>query len=806
MSHNKQTLNHLAERFEPSFEKGLSSAQVALRQQERLTNSAKTDASLSYAKIIAKNLFTFFNFLCAVCVVCLLLVKAPISDLTFAVVFGANLFIGIFQEIRAKIALQKLNIVSSPTAIVVRGGVETEINIDDIVLDDVIKLSLGSQIPCDCVLLQGNAEVNESLLTGESVPVKKQCGDSLLGGSFVVGGTCFARADKIGTDSYVQQLSLKAKLQKSTNSKLLNAMNAIIKTVGVAIFPIGIVMAIINYGALSGALVGETLIQQTVIKTSTVVIGMIPSGLFLLTTMALFVGILNLTKVNTHVKELYSLEMLARVDVLCLDKTGTITDGNMVVKELIDLDNSLAIPNAHAIYAMQVALCDNNQTAIALRDYFHNGTALDANELIPFSSDKKYSAVSFEQYGTYVLGAPNYVFKNLDDEIAFQVKKHASLGRRILVLAHSPLAITNGDLPQDVKPVALIVIEDNIRPEAIETIKYFMENGVEVKVISGDDPLTVSEIAKRAGIVGAEKYINLDGKSNEELFEIADKYTVFGRVSPEQKATLVKALKKCGHTVAMTGDGVNDILAMKEADCSVTVASGSSAAKSVAHLILLDNNFNSLPKVVTEGRRVINNIQRTASLFLVKTIFTAINAIIAIINGSEYPFSPTMMVMFEVFIIGLPAFFLSLQPNNERVEGNFILQVFANAIPGALAVLLNIYGANLVLKLFFVTTSPAIFESMQVAILTFGGWAFLIALCRPFDVYKGSVLAGVSIIIIAWLLFFMDTSFFRLAPFLPLSQTWQVIVIMAVFTAVDVPVILGLKICANKLFNKLFAK
>ncbi len=779
-----------AERYFTDESKGLSTAQVELRIQDGLVNETTNDLTKTYFKIITKNVFTFFNLMCFVCFIALLCVKAPISDFSFMVIYIINLTISIVQEIRAKIALERMSIVSTPKVNVIRDKELKEIATSDLVLDDIIKLSIGDQIPCDCILINGFCEANEALLTGESIPVKKVNGDTLLGGSYLTSGTCYARVEKIGNESYVQQLSLAAKKHKSPNSRLLSSLNTIIKTVGVLIIPIAIIMGSINYSVAVSEYAGIELARQVVTRTSTVIIGMIPAGMFLLTTMALAVGVINLSKINTLAKDKYSLEMLARVDVLCLDKTGTITDGQMVVKEVVDINPIKSITTSQAIYAIQTALKDNNQTSNALNAYFTSGNELSPIQLMPFSSDRKFSAVTFKDYGTFVLGAPNYVFPNLDKNVDSEVKKHASLGRRVLLLAHSNSPIVGDTIPTDIKPSSLIIMEDNIRKEAIETIKWFKENDVEVKVISGDDPLTVSEISKRAGIENADKYINLYGLSEEEVIESANNYTVFGRVSPEQKAILVKALKNSGHTVAMTGDGVNDILAMKEADCSVTVATGSDAAKSVAQLVLFDNNFNSMPRVVLEGRRVINNIQRSSSLYLMKTIFTFVFALISIISRQEYPFSPGMMVMLEFCVIGVPSFFLSLQPNSERVEGNFIAQMLLNAIPGSLILICNIFIVRFVINLVGLdVTNKLLLNSMEVIVITFGGWAFLVRLCQPCDTYRGSVAIGSTILLLVCVLFLMDSQLFNLFSFFKSMNYWQNVLIMLCIIQFDFPLL-----------------
>ena len=743
------------EQYTPTQTEGLTTSQVEKRQAEGLTNLVKNKYSKSYAQIICGNLFTFFNLLCVLCVIALSLVKdSNITDFFFVVVYVINLAIGIFQEIRSKITVEKLSLVKVPMSKVVRNGVQIEVQTKDLVLNDVVLLTTGNQIPCDSVLISGEADVNESLLTGESVAVKKSVGDKVYAGTYISSGSCYIRIDRIGDDCYIQRLSAKAKRFKKSSSQLLNTMNTIIKTVGLLIIPVSALMGIVNYAVISktAEMANATkfeILQKAVPQTVSVVIGMIPSGMFLLTSMALAVGVIRLSKKHTLVQDMYSLEMLARIDVLCLDKTGTITDGHMNVSSVVQLSPTI-MPLRDIVGSMQNALRDNNMTSIALNEYFDLSLAMSPKKILPFSSDRKYSAVSFIDYGTYVLGAPDFVIKNLPNKVRIIIQQNMLLGARVLLLAHSPVEMTSDKVPTNLKPMALIILNDNIRADAIKTIKWFKDNGVMVKVISGDDPITVSEIAKRAGVEHSEAFINLDGLNNKEVFEIATKYTVFGRVTPEQKAVLVKALKAQGHTVAMTGDGVNDILAMKESDCSITVASGSDATRNIAHLVLMDNNFNSMPLVVKEGRRVINNIQQSSSLYLMKTLFTLIFALISICSQVAYPFTTGKMIALEFLVIGMGSFFLSLQPNNNRVKGSFLQKVFSNALPGALILVFNIYALQIITKYIGLTIPDDIEETMQVYLITFGGMVYLYRVCEPMDVYKGILYSSILILSLVW--------------------------------------------------------
>ena len=671
---------------------------------------------------------------------------------------------GIFQEIRAKKKIDKLSILSSPTAKVVRSSKKKEIPISELVLDDILLLGAGQQVPADCIMLDGTAELNESLLTGESVPVKKENGETLYAGSFVASGHCAVRVDKIGEDTYISKLTARAKKYKRPNSEIMNSINLFIKVIGFAIIPIGIFMFLTNFKNLGGSwadvganggffavmLSNNGIMNETVQKTCSVIIGMIPSGLLLLTTVALSVGMIRLAKYNTLVQDMYSLEMLARVNVLCLDKTGTITDGRMKVSDCMLLNNSTDYSVDDILGSMLASLNDNNQTSIALYERFGHSSALQATAVMPFSSARKLSAVTFGEAGTFAMGAPEFVLKPMPIRVEKIVKQYAQMGLRVLVVAHSPAQIQGDKLPTVFRPIAIITLSDNIRPDAIETIKWFRENDVAVKVISGDNPVTVSEVARRAGIKNASQFLSLEGLSDLEVETAANQYTVFGRVTPEQKAILIRAIKKAGNTVAMTGDGVNDILAMKEADCAVSVASGSDAARNVSNLVLQDNNFGSMPKIVNEGRRVINNIKDSASLYIMKTLLTLTLALVCIFTGSAYFFTTNNMLMFEVLISAIPSFVLSLQPNTNRVKGKFIPFVVSRAIPGALTMafgILTIYIINQtsLASIFEFTTATgetaSVYNAMMMMTLTFTGLVMLLRICQPLNVIR-AVLFG----------------------------------------------------------------
>ena len=765
-------------RVEAKPNEGLNTEQVNERLDAGLYNKAPKKYSKTYKSIFIGNICTFFNLLCLLCMIALLFARAGLEQFTFVLIFLCNISVSIFQEIRAKRKIDKLSILSSPTAAVVRNGEKMDIPVDQLVVDDVLILSAGQQVPADCVSIEGNAEFNESLLTGESIPIKKEVGAQLFAGSFVASGTAYARVDKIGDETYISKLTAKAKKYKRPNSEIMNSITLFIKIIGLAIVPLAILMFRTNlakapnitdaegkliwipleeYGGFFNALLqGHKGIGWSIERTCSVIIGMIPSGLLLLTTIALSVGIVRLAKHNTLVQDMYSLEMLARVNVLCLDKTGTITDGRMKVSDCIMLNANLEHSVDEIVGSMLASLDDNNQTSIALLERFGHSAALHPIATLPFSSARKLSAVTFDGAGTFVMGAPEFVLKPMPVRVEKIVKQYAQMGLRVLAIAHSAGKLQGEKLPSGLKGIALITLSDNIRPDAIETIKWFKENDVEVKVISGDNPVTVSEVARRAGIKNASRYISLEGLSEIEVENAANEYTVFGRVTPEQKAILIRTIKQAGNTVAMTGDGVNDILAMKEADCAVSVASGSEAARNVSNLVLQDNNFSSMPTIVNEGRRVINNIKNSSSLYIMKTLLTLILALVCIVDNNEYFFTTNNMLLFEFFISAIPSFVLSLQPNTARVKGKFIPYVLSRALPGAftmaiaILVLYIFQNSRWALEMNLVKeTSDHVREltdecrALMVVALTLSGLVMLHRICKPFNLLR-SVLFLIS--------------------------------------------------------------
>ncbi len=729
-------------RYNPKPDEGLNEKQVKARTEDNLVNVSSVKTSKSVGRILAKNIFTFFNMICFAVAIALIVVKA-FSDLFFMVIVTCNVVIGIVQEIRAKITMDKLNLTNSNFTKVVRDGDEQEIYKTEVVLDDVLVLTPGTQIACDSIVLEGSIEANESLLTGESQPIKKEKGDSLLGGSFVSSGTCKAKVNKVGDDNYIAKLSEKAKSFKQSKSELLNSMHALIKIIALIMIPIAILICYNNYHFYTENPLEAgrfSLAYMVVTKTAGCIIAMIPAGMFLLTSVALYVSVIRLAKKHTLVQELYCIEMLARTNVLCLDKTGTLTNGSMSVKEVVMVAANKTEKDVDKIVASMVnAFHDANHTAIALKTYFGK-PVYTAEKSMPFSSERKFMGCKFKNTAAYKLGAYEYVMDNPPDLIKKLAEEYAVNGYRVLLLAECDKNFSN----KGCEPIALILLQDNIRKDAPKTIEWFKQNGVDIKIISGDNPITVSEVAHRCGVANYDKYISLHGLTENEVIECANKFTIFGRVSPEQKAILVKTLKNQGKTVAMTGDGVNDILALKEADCSIAIAAGSDAARSVSQLVLLDSNFSSMPSVVAEGRRVVNNIQKSSSLFLMKTIFAILISIFVLLPlpgvSHTYPFSPIQFILLETLVIGIPSFCLALQPNTKPIKGRFILNLLKNAAPAGLTMVV----ATISMYVYQITTgiSSEIMVTLSSLAVLIVGFIALFNMCRPFNWFKSIMYVG----------------------------------------------------------------
>ncbi|CCV64863.1 H+ transporting ATPase, P-type ATPase [Alteracholeplasma palmae J233] len=754
----KKTEEIVVERYNPEIEKGLKYEEVEQRQLAGMINKIEKGSSKTIGGIIFSNVFTFFNLL-TFSIAGWLISIGQWKQLFFLAIVLANLTIGILQEINAKKVLDNLSLLMTPTSNVVREDQEQEIGVDGIVIDDILSLSAGKQISTDAVVREGVIEVNEALLTGESDPIIKRKGDTLYSGSFVISGHCYAQVTAIGKDIYIEKITSQAKKYKKPQSQLLKSLKTMIRIIGVFIVPIGATLFYMMYfknGVSQGITGGElyAIYQSAVVGTAGAMIGMVPSGLFLLTSMALVVGFVRLSENNAYAQELYCIEMLARVDTLCLDKTGTITDGTMKVKGVIEYNSVPKLTLKNLVSAMMNAQNDQNLTSDALEEKFGRAKRIRHKELIPFSSSRKYSAVEFEKFGTFAIGAPEFILKKDFGIIEQEVTEQAKQGYRVLLVAQSENPIEDGQLSGKITPIALITIEDTIRPDAIQTISYFKENGVDVKVISGDNPITVSNISARAGINNAADYISLEGLTDKDVIRAATKYSVFGRVSPQQKRILVEALKDNGRVVAMTGDGVNDILALKEADTSIAMASGSEAARNVSHLVLMDSNFSSMPKVVAEGRRVINNVQRVSTLFLTKTIFSFLLAIIAIIRNGIYPISPIQLNLIDIFAIGIPSFFLALEQNDKAVKGNFLSNIVKAALPGAVVVVIN---SLIILWLANALGMDSKATSTLISLTaTFTSFMVLLRTCLPFNGRRLILFMSMAAIVLAAIIFLPD--------------------------------------------------
>ena len=674
-------------RLNPDFKEGLTTLEVTQREEYGLSNENNVKTTKSNIRIFVNNTCTFFNFL-YLAITILLVIANSWTNMVFIVIVIANTTLGIVQELKAKQMTEKLSLLVASKALVVRDGKEKVIPTEEVVLDDIIILRNGNQVYTDCIVVEGNTEVDESNITGESEAVFKKEGSLLYSGSFISSGSIYAKVEHVGKDNYIETLASEAKKKKQNSSELLKTLNIIVKVVGIIIIPLFILQFMRTYGA--PYVWDYDRYCTTISRVTGSVIGMIPAGLFLLTSIALYVGVYRLGKKhNTLVHELYGIETLARVDMLCLDKTGTITDGTMRVIDCIEIKNPTEFTMREIVGSMMNSFNDSNATSEAMIRFFSKNNVLKATDILPFSSKRKYSAVSFDSVGTFYLGAPEFVLENDYSKVKSKVEKYASKGCRVLAVAYTPSAIKRKGITKSAKAVALIVLEDHVKEDAYDTIEYFRHNDVAIRVISGDNPITVSKIAERVGIKNSNRYISLEGLTDEEVREVALDYTIFGRVTPEQKKILVQTFKANKHTVAMTGDGVNDILALKEADCSIAMASGSEATRNVANIVLLDSNFSSMPAIVSEGRRVINNIQRTSTLYLSKTLFILFITIFYLALGQIYPFEPSQQtVMIELLAIGLPSWVISFLPNKERVKGNFLTNVLKTSIPGGLTVLI----------------------------------------------------------------------------------------------------------------------
>ena len=708
---------------------GLSDEEVRERVAAGKVNGEQTVRTKSVAQILRSNILTFFNFVFIVLAV-LLAGFVPtgmdgIGNFGFLILIVFNTLVGIVQELRAKRTMDRLSLLSAPKAVVVREGETREIAIEDIVLDDIAELSSGRQVCADGIIVEGSCEVNESLVTGEPDAIVKNVGDRVISGSFVVSGKAKCRVEHVGADNFVMKISSGAKYFKKPTSEIWRSLMLIVKVMSIVIVPVGIALFCSKYFRDTSAL------DDTVVTTIGSVIGMIPSGLVALASTVFCVSVIRLSRRKTLAQDLYCVETLARVDVLCLDKTGTITEGSMEVNG-VEPREGLSEEDFKAILKDTVAATgDENATALALRNYLDGvPSSRTAENVVPFSSARKWSGARFDGV-SYALGAVEFTLGHGEGGIFDTAAAHAEEGYRVLALVSSKGDFIDQKLPDNVTFEGFVYLTDKIRAEAPDTLRFFREQGVDVKIISGDNPSTVRAVAKRAGLEKCDDIIDMSTLSTEEeVWEAAEKYTVFGRVLPDQKLTLVKALKAAGHTVAMTGDGVNDVLALKEADCSVAMASGSDAAKNVSSLVLLDSNFASMPHIVAEGRRSINNLERSAALYIMKTVYNVLLALLFMIVNEPLPFEPRNLTLIGGVTIGMPSIVLALEPNNELVRGRFLTKVLCYAVPGGVIVLLGA-AAVMVADRCFIDISPDQIRTMYCIVTTFVGMIYLFRVALP---------------------------------------------------------------------------
>lgn len=706
------------ERYNPNIEIGLTTDQVKKRIEEDLVNHDTTIPTKSIKRIIYENFFTLFNIINIILAICILCVKSY-KNMLFLLIVIINTAISTIQEIHSKKVVDKLSIVASPKAKVIRNGKTEIIDIHQLVLDDIIILKTGEQIAADCKILSNEVEVNESCITGETNTIRKKVGDILLSGSYIVSGNTTAKIEHIGEENYTAQISSGAKYVKKIKSEIMTSLDKIIKILTFAIIPIGLL-----FFANQLHIPGNTY-KTAVIKSVAAIIGMIPEGLVLLTSTVLAVSVIRLSKSNVLVQELYCIETLARVDTLCLDKTGTLTEGSLQVEKII-VTMSSQQENLKTILQLFAKFSpDSNTTIEAIRDFCNITNNINENyqldHAVPFSSEKKWSGISLKNKGSYVLGAPEFVLKKQFNKYKNEILSYQE-NYRVLAIAHSNNKFENNDLPQNLELLGFVLVSDKIRKDAKKTLEYFKNQGVNIKIISGDNPVTVSKIGKQVGLENYDKYIDMSTIKDCDIDKIVENHTIFGRVSPIQKKLIIEALQSNGKTVAMTGDGVNDVLALKTSDCSIAMANGSDAAKNVSQLILLDSNFSSMPKIVAEGRRTINNIERSASLFLVKTIYSCLNAILFLLIGEPYPFEPIQLSLISTVTIGIPSFVLALEPNKERIKGNFLRNVISKSLPTALCVTTNIFAITILKKYNILTAS----ESSTLCIISTGTLGLLL--------------------------------------------------------------------------------
>ncbi len=804
-----------AERYNPNIKTGLNDEQVNTRKEQRLVNFTKMIAGKTYWEIIRTDVLTFFNNL--LFVIAGFIIFANVADgdpktpwyqgLFFIFILLSNIIIGLYQDLKAKHLMNKLKVITTGSSRVIRNGAEIEIVPSDIVLDDIIVLKAGEQVPADSIVLEGTIFVDESMLTGESHSIEKKVGDTLYSGSYLTSGSCYARVEKVGKENYIETLTEKAKAFKRNPSHILKSLKVLFRYLGIIIIVIAITTLIIF--AVNGDLSTYKSFAQAIRPLAGQLVAMIPAGLYLLTSFALASGVLSLYRKKANVQDFYSIEMLARSDIICVDKTGTITDGNLVVNNTVSLNKESDEEIKNIIATIVNGTKDDNATAKAMLDFTKGSECYDVIKVLPFMSQNKYSGVSTSTGATYLIGALEFMNIDNKDVLSKQSEQYTSKGLRLLTLAKGNEPINGDKYTGKLTAVAFVLLQDHVKESAKQTFKWFQDNNVQVKVISGDNAMTVSEVAIAAGINGAEKFISLEGKSIEEVRNLANDYVVFGRVTPEQKEALIIALRENKHVVAMVGDGINDMLALKRADCSIAMNSGSLSARNVSHVVLMDNDFSTMPSVVAEGRRVINNLQRTGSLFLTKTFFaiafSVIFLFISIANPAyKYPFSTNNLILWEVFGIGVVAFFIALEPDSKPIKKGFLRHILVNAFPNAIVLLVAGFTCYLLYILhsngvMYTGVSEFGFNALQtgsprtgataMAILVISGLSLVILYntCRPINLYRGIVVGAASIFAVGFVLLFtfnggrnpLNIGFDTLS-----GENWMIIIVLiAVFGA-----------------------
>ena len=775
------------ERIQADPASGLSTEQVKQRFAAHADNYKVESSTMSVSDIVKSNVFTYFNLIFAIIAV-LLSIVAAWSDMMFLPIIIANTCIGIIQEVHSKKVLDRLSILNAPHCTVVLDGQEHEVEAHKLVLDDVVVLQAGSQIPADATVLDGELQVNESLITGESDEIAKHVGDELLSGSFVVSGKAHARLEKVGKDSYISKLTLQAtQSKKGEQSEMIRSLNYLIMVMGIIIIPIGIALFVQSY------IFNEGTLKESITGMVAAIIGMIPEGLYLLSSVAMAVSSVRLAQKKVLIHDMKCIETLARVNVLCVDKTGTITEPGMHVYETKILDGLDETQTAATIADVVAAQEKDNATMEALQEYFTKGSGHKAKEVFSFSSETKFSGATMDDGKAYVIGAPEFVLRSQFEEYQEQIAEYSSKGYRVLVFGEYEGTLSRKPLTEPVVPMGLVMLANPIRKGAKDTFRYFAENDVDIKVISGDNPLTVSVIATEAGIEGAERYVDASVlKTKSDYDEAVEKYTVFGRVTPNQKRMLVQALKEHKKTVAMTGDGVNDVLALKDADCSVAMASGSDAASNVAQLVLLDSDFTRMPSVVAEGRRVVNNIERTASLYIVKNIFSMLLAIFSVILMLDYPLEPSQVSLISMFTIGIPSFILALEPNKNPIHGRFLTNVLVKALPAGLTDFLVVSGLVLFCREFSVDLDCL--STSCTILVAIVGFMILYRIAKPMNIGHIIMMIGV---VAGWLFCMLFVSKF----FAITGISKQCAMLMIVFAIITEPALRYLSLIVEGLHD-----